>query len=143
MTRCNAKDRNLKVLVIEDTAFIRKIISKSLTDLGVSTIVEVSDAGDAVRRLRTEKFDLVVSDSNLPTMTGFELLRYIRNNERIKDTPLLLLTTNTDKDDGMSALSSAISEYLAKPFSAEELEKKLRSLMPKRDTFGPQDDSTM
>ena len=143
MTRCNAKDRNLKVLVIEDTGFIRKIIRKSLTDLGVSTIVEVSDAGDAVRRLRTEKFDPVVSDSNLPTMTGFELLRYIRNNERIKDTPLLLLTANTDKDDGMAGLSSAISEYLAKPFSAEDLEKKLLSLMPKRDAFGPQDDSTM
>ena len=131
------------MLVIEDTALIRKIIRKSLTDLGVSTIVEVSDAGDAVRRLRTEKFDLVVSDSNLPTMTGFELLRYIRNNERIKDTPLLLLTANTDKDDGMAALSSAIAEYLVKPFSAEDLENKLLSLMPKRDTFRPRDDSTM
>jgi two-component system chemotaxis response regulator CheY len=76
-------------------------------------------------------------------MTGFEILRYIRNNDRIKDTPLLLLTANTDKDDGISALSSAMSEYLVKPFSAEELEKKLLSLMPKRDTFGPQDDSTM
>ena len=142
MTRFNATDRNLKVLVIDDTAFIRKVITKSLAELGVANVVEVSDAGDAVRRLRTENFDLVVSDSNLPTMTGFELLGYIRNNDRIKDTPFLMLTANTDKGGSMDAFRTGVSDYLTKPFSAEDLEKKLVSLIPKKDKTIPQEDST-
>jgi two-component system chemotaxis response regulator CheY len=131
MTQFNAKERNLKVLVIDDTAFVRKIVTKSLSELGVAKIVEVADAADAVRRLRVENFDLVVSDWNLPTMTGFELLSYIRNNDRIKDTPFLMLTGNTDKNSVMAAFQSGASDYLIKPFSAEELEKKLIKLMPK------------
>lgn len=142
MTRFNAKDRNLKVLVIDDTAFIRKVITKSLAELGVANVVEVSDAGDAVRRLRTENFDLVVSDSNLPTMTGFELLGYIRNNDRIKDTPFLMLTANTDKESSMDAFRTGVSDYLTKPFSAEDLEKKLVNLIPKEDKSISQKDST-
>ena len=131
MTRFNAKERELKVLVIDDTAFVRKIVSKSLSELGVAKIVEVADAADAGRRLRLESFDLVVSDWNLPTMTGFELLSYIRNNDRIKDTPFLMLTGNTDKNSVTAAFQSGASDYLIKPFSAEELEKKLIRLMPK------------
>lgn len=138
MTQFNAKERNLKVLVIDDTAFVRKIVTKSLSELGVGNVVEVADAADAVRRLRIEHFDLIVSDWNLPTMSGFELLSYIRNNERIKDTPFLMLTANTDRTSVMTAFQSGVSDYLIKPFSAEDLEKKLVRLMPKEVKAPPE-----
>jgi two-component system chemotaxis response regulator CheY len=137
MMQVNAKDRKCKVLVIDDTAFVRKIVSKSLSELGVSDVVEVADAADAVRRLRGEHFDLVVSDWNLPTMSGFELLGYIRSHDRLKNTPFLMLTGTTDKDSVLAAFRSGVSDYLIKPFSAEDLEKKLVRLMPKEDTIAP------
>ena len=142
MTQFNAKDRNLKVLVIDDTAFVRKIVTKSLSELGVANVVEVADAADAVRRMRIENFDLIVSDWNLPTMSGFELLSYIRNNDRIKDTPFLMLTGNTDRSSVMAAFQSGVSDYLIKPFSAEELEKKLVRLMPKEAKATPEGNPT-
>ncbi len=138
MTHTIAKDRNLKVLVIDDTAFVRKVITKSLTNLGVQNIIEVADAAAAVRRLRNEHFDLVVSDSQLPTMTGIELLNYIRNNERIKDIPFLMLTENPRASGEILTIQSTISDFLSKPFSTEDLESKLFRLMnkesaPRRD----------
>jgi two-component system chemotaxis response regulator CheY len=142
MTRFNASDRNLKALVINDTAFVRKVVAKSLTELGVVNIVEASDAAEAVRRLRSENFDLVVSDSNLPTMTGFELLRYIRNHARLKNTPFLMLTANTDNTNVMQASDASISDFLTKPFSAEALETKILNLIPKVGVAPGKIDST-
>jgi len=134
MTHTIAKDRNLKVLVIDGTAFVRKVITKSLTSLGVQNIIEVADAAAAVRRLRNENFDLVVSDSQLPTMTGFELLQYIRENARIKDTPFLMLTGNPSEISEALAIKSTVSDFLSKPFSTEALENKLVRLMTKEPT---------
>lgn len=131
MTHSIAKDRNLKVLVIDHTAFARKVITKSLSHLGVQNIIEVGDAAAAVRRLRNEAFDLVVSDSQLPTMTGFELLQYIRDNERIKDTPFLMLTGTLKEVDEIISINSTVSDFLSKPFSIEALEHKVVRLMTK------------
>lgn len=129
MTHTISKDRTLKALVIDETAFSRKAISKSLARLGVQSIIEVSDAGAAVRRLRNERFDLVISDSQLPTMTGFELLSYIRNNERIKNTPFLMLTANLTESHEMLSLTSRASDFVSKPFSTEDIETKLIRLL--------------
>lgn len=139
MTHFNAKDRNLKVLVVDDTAFVRKIVTKSLAELGVANVVEVADA---VCRLRIDHFDLVVSDWNLPTMSGFDLLSYIRSNDRTKDTPFLMLTANTERANVVAAFQSGVSDYLIKPFSTEELEKKLVRLMPKEAKVSPEGNST-
>ena len=131
MTHTIAKDRTLKVLVIDHTSFARKVITKSLANLGVQNIIEVGDAAAAVRRLRNEAFDLVVSDSQLPTMTGFELLQYIRDNERIKDTPFLMLTGTLKEIDEIISIQSTVSDFLSKPFSTEALENKVVQLMTK------------
>jgi two-component system chemotaxis response regulator CheY len=99
--------------------------------------VEVADAAVAVRRLRAENFHLVVSDWNLRTITGFELLGYRRNNARLKDTPFLMLTANTDKESVLAAFTSGVSDYLVKPFSAKDLEKNLVRLMLQEDKVAP------
>ena len=137
-----SKDRTLKALVIDETAFVRKAVSKSLAQLGVQNIIEVSDAGAAVRRLRNEHFDLVISDSQLPTMTGFELLHYIRNNDRIKHTPFLMLTANLAESQEMSSLPSIVSDFVSKPFSTEDLETKLIRLLSKEINLNRDSSST-
>lgn len=142
MTHTITKDRNLKVLVIDGTSFVRKVVTKSLTSLGVQNIIEVADAAAAVRRLRNESFDLVVSDSQLPTMTGFELLQYIRENERIKETPFLMLTGNPSEISEALAIKSTVSDFLSKPFSTEALESKLVGLMTKGPTIRGDVEST-
>lgn len=130
MNHISIKDRNLKVLVVDDVAFIRKVVRKSLADLGISEVIECADAAQAVKKLNRHAFDLIISDWNLPTMTGYDLLVFVRNNDRLKSTPFLMLTAHTDKIELAARVTSAISDFLAKPFSADDLEQKIARLIP-------------
>lgn len=127
-----SKGQNFTVLVVDDMAFIRKVVRKSLTDLGVKEIVEASDAAEAVKRLRERNFDLIISDWNMPTMSGFDLLDFVRNNEKLKEVPFLMLTGINEKDRVTAAAEQGVSDFLIKPFSAEELEQKIERLLPGR-----------
>lgn len=127
-----SKGQNFTVLVVDDMAFIRKVVRKSLTDLGVKEIVEASDAAEAVKRLRERNFDLIISDWNMPTMSGFDLLDFVRNNEKLKGVPFLMLTGINEKDRVTAAAEQGVSDFLIKPFSAEELEQKIERLLPGR-----------
>jgi two-component system chemotaxis response regulator CheY len=128
--KTNPKNRNVTVLIVDDMSFIRKVVRKSLADLGIGRIVEASDAAEAVKRLREEKFDLIISDWNMPTMSGYDLLDFVRHNERFKAIPFLMLTANNDKDSVITAAKQGVSDFLVKPFSAEDLEAKVTKLIP-------------
>lgn len=124
------KERHLKVLVVDDVAFMRKVVRRSLSEIGIAEVIECSDAAEAVKKLRRHSFDLIISDWNLPTMTGYDLLEFVRNHERLKETPFLMLTAHTDKVELAARVTSTISDFLAKPFSAEDLEEKITRLIP-------------
>lgn len=126
----NTKERHLKVLVVDDVSFIRKVVRKSLSELGITEVIECSDAAEAVKKLRRHSFDLIISDWNLPTMTGYDLLEFVRNHERMKGTPFLMITAHTDKVQLAAQVTSTISDFLAKPFSAQDLEQKIARLIP-------------
>jgi two-component system chemotaxis response regulator CheY len=126
----NTKERHLKVLVVDDVTFIRKVVRKSLSELGIAEVIECSDAAEAVKKLRRHSFDLIISDWNLPTMSGYDLLEFVRNHERLKGTPFLMLTAQADKVEVAAQTTSSISDFLAKPFSAEDLEQKISQLIP-------------
>lgn len=126
----NTKERNLAVLIVDDMSFIRKVVRKTLSDLGIAKIIEAPDAAEAVKRLRENRFDLIISDWNMPTMSGYDLLEFVRSHERLKTIPFLMLTANNDKDSVISAAKHGVSDFLVKPFSAEDLEVKISKLIP-------------
>jgi len=83
----------MKFLVVDDSPTIRRIISNALKGLGYTDVVEAKDGVEAVAKLQDEQIDFVITDWNMPNMSGLELTRYIRNDERYKDLPILMVTT--------------------------------------------------
>jgi len=129
MNRLNTKERQLKVLLVDDVTFIRKVVRKSLSDLGIAEVVECPDAAQAIKKLQQHSFDLIISDWQLPTMTGYKLLEFVRNHDRLKRIPFLMLTAHVDKVELDAQVISSISDFLTKPFSVADLEQKVSRLI--------------
>lgn len=123
-------DKQTNVLIAEDEANIalalKSIISKAETGAKITVAV---DGQEALERLQTEKYDLVISDWNMPRMTGEELLSKVRANKNTEKLPFLMLTARTDVDSVKSALGLGVSDYIAKPFDNAKLAKKVINLL--------------
>ncbi len=120
-----------KILLIEDTEITRKIIHRMLYKMGYTNVVEAENGviawAEIEKSIRLGKpFQLVVADWKMPGMSGLELLKKMRADNRVSGTPFLLLTTNTRKDQVVEAINAGVNNYLAKPFVIEVFEKKLR-----------------
>ena len=115
----------VRVLIVDDLTSMRKVLRNLLASIGFDRVTEARDASDAVLKLQAEPFDLIISDWNMPTMTGQDLLEYVRGDERFKEIPSVMLTSLADRDSVVAAQRSGVSDYLAKPFTVQELEKKL------------------
>ncbi|MDR1418203.1 MAG: response regulator, partial [Endomicrobium sp.] len=87
-----AYDKNMKVLIVDDFSTMRRVIKNILRQLGINNISEAEDGVKAVAILEIEKFDLIISDWNMPNMTGIELLRHVRGSDHLKDVPFLMVT---------------------------------------------------
>jgi len=121
----------MKILVVDDQETMRKVISHILQQLGYSNITTAEDGKDAFRKLAAGNFDFVVSDWNMPNMSGIQLLKAIRKTDTIKDTPVLLITAENEKSQVMEAARAGVNSFIAKPFSPAELEKKIMLIFPK------------
>jgi len=108
---------------------MRKMIRKLLSTIGFQHVVEARDAKEAIHRLEHDRFDLIFSDCNMPSMSGQELLEFVRRHETFKDIPFIMITVQADKDTVTKARDGGVSQYLAKPFTAEDLERKVRDVM--------------
>lgn len=115
-----------KVLVADDSKTMRKIISRSLEAVGVTSITEAADGSQAVALFSTNPFDLVLTDWNMPGKSGLEVIREIRTQNR--DVPIIMITTEAEKTRVMEAIQAGVSDYLVKPFTAETLRDKLEKL---------------
>ncbi len=123
----------MNILIVDDKAAIRKAMRKILRDLGFSRITESGDGEDAWRRLNEplgqsggRLFDLVVSDMEMPGMTGLELLRAVRSSPDLKNTPFIMATTVTARQIILETMRLGIQAYIIKPFDAEMVELKLK-----------------
>lgn len=121
-------DGTLKILIIDDFATMRKIVSNYLNKLGFKHITESDSAATAWNLLQTEDFDLIISDYNIPEMNGLELLTKIRGDSRLKDQKFIMLTAETDQDILISTKKLNINAYILKPFKIDVLEAKLNTL---------------
>ena len=119
----------MRVLIVEDLKVMRRVIANSIRDLGIDEIFESEDGIDALSLLQDEIVDLVITDWLMPNMDGFDLVRDMRNDERLEDIPVLMITSVDDKQSVVKALRAGTNDYIAKPFKPEILKEKVAKLL--------------
>jgi two-component system chemotaxis response regulator CheY len=123
-----AIDTSMKVLVVDDFATMRRIVKGVLKQLGFSNIVEAEDGSAALDALKKEKVGLIVSDWNMPKMTGLDLLKAVRSDEGLKETPFIMVTAEGQKENVIEAVKAGVSNYIVKPFTPETFSEKLQKV---------------
>lgn len=121
-------DQNMKILAVDDFSTMRRIVRNILRQLGYNNISEAEDGVAALESLKQDPVDFVISDWNMPNMTGLELLKAVRADANLKDIPVLLVTAEALKDNVVEAVKSGASGYIVKPFTAETLKEKIDSI---------------
>ena len=121
-------DPNMKILVVDDFSTMRRIVRNLLKELGFSNVQEAEDGIDALKKLRAETFNFVVSDWNMPNMTGIDLLREIRKDPALKHLPVLMVTAEAKRENIIEAAQAGASGYVVKPFTAITLDEKLQKI---------------
>lgn len=124
-------DKDLKILIVDDFATMRKVVRNLLKQSGYENVVEAEDGVSAMRALKAQKVDFVISDWNMPNMSGIELLKAVRADEELKQTPFLMVTAEALQDNVVAAVKAGVSNYIVKPFTAEVLNEKIQKIMEK------------
>jgi two-component system chemotaxis response regulator CheY len=127
-------ERKMRFLVVDDFSTMRRIVRNLLKELGYTDVEEADDGSTALARLKAEKFDFVVSDWNMPNMTGIELLKAVRADAALKHLPVLIVTAEAKKENIVEAAHAGASGYIVKPFTAATLDEKLTRILSKMKT---------
>jgi two-component system chemotaxis response regulator CheY len=127
---------NLKFLVVDDFSTMRRIVRNLLKELGFTNIDEAEDGAVALAKLKGGGFDFVISDWNMPNMTGIELLRAIRGDAALASLPVLMITAEAKKENIIEAAQARASGYIVKPFTAAVLDEKLNKILRTMEKAG-------
>ncbi|RUM90947.1 MAG: response regulator [Thermovibrio sp.] len=121
---------DINILVVDDMAAMRKILRTLLSQLGFKNIEEAEDGKQALEKLRQnpDKYGLIITDWNMPNMTGIELVQAIRSDERLKHLPILMVTAEAKKENVLAAIKAGVNNYIVKPFTAETLKEKIEAI---------------
>lgn len=122
---------NIKFLVVDDFATMRRIVRSLLKELGYSNIDEAEDGEKGLSKLKSGDFDFVVSDWNMPNMDGLTMLQHIRADPGLAKLPVLMVTAEAKKENIILAANAGASGYIVKPFSVATLGEKLEKIMEK------------
>ena len=120
--------QDTRFLVVDDFSTMRRIMRNLLNELGFMNVQEAGDGVEALAKLRAETFDFVVTDWNMPNMTGIELLQTIRADARLKHLPVLIVTAEAKRENVIMAAHAGASGYVVKPFTAATLDEKLMKI---------------
>ena len=123
-------DKNMRILVVDDFSTMRKIIKNILRQLGFNNVVEADDGTTAWETLNRDNIDFIISDWNMPQMTGIELLRKVRASEEFADMPFLMVTAEAQQENVIEAVQARVSNYIVKPFTAETMKQKIDKIFP-------------
>jgi two-component system chemotaxis response regulator CheY len=127
---------NLKFLVVDDFSTMRRIVRNLLKELGFTNVEEAEDGVVALAKLKAGGFDFVISDWNMPNMTGIELLRAIRGDAALGSLPVLMITAEAKKENIIEAAQAKASGYIVKPFTAAVLDEKLNKIPKTMEKVG-------
>ncbi|NLT51311.1 MAG: response regulator [Ignavibacteria bacterium] len=121
---------SLKFLVVDDSVTMRRIVINSLKNLGFDNYVEAIDGGDAIAKLEADNsINFVITDWNMPNVTGLELTKKIRSGAATAALPILMVTTRGVKEDIVEALQAKVSNYVVKPFTPQVLKEKIDQIL--------------
>ena len=121
----------MKFLVVDDFSTMRRIVRGLLKEMGCNNAEEAEDGAVALKMLKAQKFDFVVSDINMPNMNGFDLLKSIKTDDSLKHLPVLMVTAEARKEDIVLAAQTGASGYIVKPFTKATLEEKVQKILQK------------
>lgn len=126
-------DLNIPVLIVDDMMTMRKIVKKTLKEIGFTNITEAKDGADGWEKLSgaNPAICLVISDWNMPNSSGLDLLKRVRGDSKTKHLPFILLTAESEKTQIVEAAKSGVSGYIIKPFTKDVLEAKLKEVYAK------------
>ena len=115
----------MKILIVDDFSTMRRIIKNLLRDLGFNNTDEADDGNTGLPKLQSGNYDFLVTDWNMPGMTGIDLLRAVRADERLKELPVLMVTAEAKKEQIVMAAQEGVNGYIVKPFTAQTLKEKI------------------
>jgi two-component system chemotaxis response regulator CheY len=118
----------MKVLVVDDSGVMRKIIIRSLNAVGVTDTVEAADGQEAIDKFVADEFDMVLTDWNMPVKSGLEFLTELRATG--SQVPVIMVTTESQKGQVIAAIQAGVTDYLTKPFEQDQLRAKLDKYVP-------------
>lgn len=124
-------NKKMRILVVDDFSTMRRIVKNILKQLGYTNVVDADDGSSAWEVLNKDKIDFVISDWNMPTMSGLELLKKIRNSEEFSDLPFLMVTAEAQQENIIEAVQAGVSNYIVKPFTADAIEQKIDKIFNK------------
>ena len=119
------------ILVVDDHVVIRQVVSSFLKKLGYKHVNLAENGRDALKELKTNKYDLIICDWHMPNMSGVELLIKMKEDAELKDIPFVMLTMETDKEQIVSAIQLGVNDYILKPFTQNVLDQKIGPLLKK------------
>jgi two-component system chemotaxis response regulator CheY len=129
-------DPKTRFLVVDDFSTMRRIVRNLLKELGYSNVDEAEDGAGALAKLRSEQFDFVISDWNMPVMDGLTMLQNIRADTALSKIPVLMVTAEAKKENIVAAAQAGANGYVVKPFTAATLDEKLSKIFEKMNAGG-------
>jgi two-component system chemotaxis response regulator CheY len=129
-------DPKMKFLVVDDFSTMRRIVRNLLKELGYSNVDEAEDGAMALSKLKSEQFDFVISDWNMPVMNGLDMLKSIRADAALAKLPVLMVTAEAKKENIIAAAQAGANGYVVKPFTAATLDEKLAKIFEKLEKVG-------
>ena len=122
-------DKSMHILIVDDYKTMLRIIRNLLKQLGFENVDEATDGTAALRKIRERPYGLVISDWNMEAMTGIELLREVRADEKVKGTPFIMVTAESKTENVIAAKQAGVNNYIVKPFNAETLKRKMNAVI--------------
>lgn len=119
----------MKILVVDDFSTMRRIVRNILKQIGHLDVEEAENGRDALQKLKRDQFDFIISDWNMPTMDGLELLKAVRSDPQLKAVPFLMVTAESKQESVVEAIKSGVSNYIVKPFTADVLKGKIDKIL--------------
>lgn len=116
---------DIKILAVDDSSTMRRIIINTLKRAGFDDVVEACDGKEALAKLESEKIDFVITDWNMPEMDGLTFVTNMRKSDNYSKTPILMVTTRSVKEDIVEALKAGVNNYIVKPFTPDTLKEKI------------------
>jgi two-component system chemotaxis response regulator CheY len=124
-----AVDMAMPILIVDDYKTMLRIIRNLLKQLGFENVDDAADGSEALQKLREKKYGLVISDWNMEPMTGLQLLREVRGDNKLAETPFIMITAESKTENVVAAKEAGVNNYIVKPFNAATLKTKLVSVV--------------